>query len=316
MTLPRGGPPPVDRQPPPGLTPRVRGTALAVGGILVLSPDTLLIRLVDLDPWTIVFGRGVLTSLGMLGIVTLMARRARMRVRTILLSVGWAGVLVACIAATADLLFVVSIANTHVANTLVIFAAAPLLAAVFSRIILAERVRIETWVASSVALIAIAAIFSRSLGGAALLGDGTALAATVLLAINLTIVRRNRHISMLPALVLKGVIAAVAVAPFADPSSIRGSDAAFLALNGLVVIPLAISMLMVAPRLIPAPDVALIHLLETGLGPLWVWMALGEVPPATTVVAGGALLATLAVHSWLQIRKEPRTPTGVIPRGG
>lgn len=302
MTLPRGEPPHIE----PTTTvanPRVRGTLLAVGGVLVLSPDTLLIRLIDLDPPTIVFARGVLTSLGVLLLVTISARWTRVTTWQAVRSIGRWGIVVACVSSAADLLFVVSLANTHVANTLVIFAAAPLLAAGLSRAVLKEPVRLETWMASFVALVAIAVIFSTSLGQAALVGDGTALAATALMATNLTLVRHHRHINMIPALILKGLIGAVVLAPFADLGGMTGMDAFYLTLDGFVIIPMAISMLMVAPRLIPAPDVALIHLLETGIGPIWVWLALGEVPPATTVAAGMVMLATLAVHSWLQMRR-------------
>jgi drug/metabolite transporter (DMT)-like permease len=279
---------------------RAKGNLLALIGILVVSPDVLLIRLMDLDHWTIAFWRGILTTIGMFAIVAVTARVQRTRLRTLFVSVGLPGVFVCVLVGVNNLLFVVSVTHTHAANTLVILTSTPLFAAAFSRIFLKDRVPPETWAASIVALVAIVLVFSGSLSTGGALGDLAALSAAILVATVLTIIRRYRARSMVPALVGSGAISALAVAALADLSAVTGPEAPLLVVNGLVVIPVSLALLMVAPRYIRAPDVALIFLLETVLGPLWVWVALGEVPPTTTVIGGAILLVTLAVHGWYQ----------------
>jgi drug/metabolite transporter (DMT)-like permease len=295
-----------------GAGERAKGNLLALIGILVVSPDVLLIRLMDLDHWTIAFWRGVLTTIGMCAIVAVTARMQKTRLRTLFVSVGLAGVLVCVLVGVNNLLFVVSVTHTHAADTLVILTSTPLFAAAFSRIFLKDRIPPETWAASIVALGAIALVFSGSLSTGGAGGDLAALSAALLLATVLTIIRRCRARSMLPALVGSGAISALAVAALADLSAVTGPDASLLVINGLVIIPLSLALLMVAPRYIRAPDVALIFLLETVLGPLWVWVALGEVPPTTTIIGGGVLVVTLALHSWYQsVSSRPLATEGV-----
>ena len=278
-----------------------------------MSPDVLLIRLMDLDHWTIAFWRGVLTTIGMLAIVSILARIQRTSLRTLFVSVGLIGLLVGVLSGINNLLFIVSVTHTHAANTLVILTATPLFAAVFSRIFLKDRVPPETWVASVVALVAIAFVFSGSLSTSGSLGDLAALSAAILLATNLTIIRQQRGRLMVPALVGSGAVTALAVAPLADMSAMTGSEAPLLVVNGLVVVPLALALLMVAPRYISAPDTALIYLLETVLGPFWVWVALGEAPPTTTVIGGSVLIVTLALRHWYQNSYRHLATEGASP---
>ena len=68
---------------------------------------------------------------------------------------------------------------------------------------------------------------------------------------------------------------------------------------GSVVLPVPLALITVAPKLIPAAEVSLIMLLETFLGPFWVWIAVGERPAAETFLGGGILVVTLVVHGWM-----------------
>lgn len=99
---------------------------------------------------------------------------------------------------------------------------------------------------------------------------------------------------MVPAMGLGGLLAALQVSFWADPLSVTSADMGYLALSGLLVLPLAFGLLAIAPRFAPAPEVGLITLLETVLGPFWVWLALGEEPGGRAMVGGFIVLAAVA----------------------
>jgi len=100
--------------------------------------------------------------------------------------------------------------------------------------------------------------------------------------------------------------------PWADPMSATASDFGYLAISGFLVLPLGFGFLAVAPRYISGAEVALITLLETVLGPLWVWMALGEVPTGTALIGGAIVIGALAFNSIAMLRLSPaRAPTSI-----
>lgn len=274
---------------------------MATLGVIVLSPDGLILRLVEVDRWSVVFWRGLLMAVALTAFIVLRHRGAAARQAR---AVGRRGLLAAALFAASTVLFVSSITLTTVANTLVIVSAAPLFGAVMSYLFLHERLPLHTWLAILAAVLGILVIFHGSLGGGALVGDLCALGTAFCMAGNLVVIRHARAVSMLPAMALSGVLAAVFVLPLASPLALTMRDAGLLLLLGLIVLPVSFGLITTAPRYIPAPEVSLIMLLEAILGPLWVWLALAEVPGPETFVGGGVVLGTLAVHSSLTLRRR------------
>jgi drug/metabolite transporter (DMT)-like permease len=275
---------------------RLRGLVLALTGVLVLSPDTLLIRLLESERWVILFWRGLLMALT-LGVYFALRDRAAvlMRVRAI----GRLGLLAAAFFAVNSILFVTAVTLTSVANTLVIISAAPLFAAFLSFTFLREYIPVRTWVAVTVALAGIALIFSGSLRTGAWLGDLCALGTACFFAGHLTIVRRARKIDMVPTIAVSGLIVAIVatlLAPAPGPLPVSARDFVLLLLLGLVILPVSFSLIVRAPRFLPVAEVSLIVLLEAILGPLWVWLALGETPASETFLGGALVLGTLITH--------------------
>jgi drug/metabolite transporter (DMT)-like permease len=103
---------------------------------------------------------------------------------------------------------------------------------------------------------------------------------------------------------LGGLVAALLALPLASPLTATASDFRYLAISGLVVLPLGFGLLAVAPRYIPGAEVALITLLEAVLGPLWVWLALGEVPAPAAVLGGSIVIGALAFNSVAMLRSS------------
>lgn len=278
------------------MSSRTRGTLLMVTAVFVLSPDALFISMVRVDPWVLVFWRGLLTACT-LTVAMIGAYGHRGLVDG--LKLGAAGMMAALFFAMSTVSFVLSVRLTSAANTLVILAAMPLFAAILTRIFLGEKVPARTWWAVAVGFLGIAVLFAGSITSGSPVGDLLALLTALMMASNFTIIRRHSHLNMVPAVILSGVLTTLLTVSLSNPFSPGTGDILLLAIMGSVILPIPLVLMTVAPKLIPAAEVSLIMLLETFLGPFWVWLVLSERPPGETVIGGGVLVTTLIVHAIL-----------------
>ena len=90
----------------------------------------------------------------------------------------------------------------------------------------------------------------------------------------------------------------------ADPIAPNAQDFTYLALNGAIIMAMAMALITYGPKLISAPEVSLIMLLETVLGPLWVWWILSEQPPLQTFVGGGLVITAVLINAWVGFRSS------------
>lgn len=275
-----------------------KGVLLVGVGVLVLSPDSLLIRLITVDEGTLLLFRGAFSLLGYLILLQLLTggvvRRGTWAMSRPELAIS--GLMV-----VANVLFVTSIRHANAALALVLIATAPAFTSVFSRVFAGQVVAARTWIASWVVLAGVAAIFVTEPQGGELIGALAAVGASVVLAATL-VVRGSRPVRMLPALALGALLTALVAIPFADPWSVSGSDLAIAALGGLIVLPVSLELIWRGPRYISAPEVSLLLLMEAILGPAWIWLALGDPPTVQAVLAGALILGTLATHAVLTQR--------------
>lgn len=278
------------------LSPHLYGTLITALGVIVLSPDGLLIRLIGADGWTVLFWRGLFFAGSIWGFYILRHGRSSVGLLKVM---GTRGILAASLFSLSTIFFVLAITHTSVANTLVIIATAPLWAAVLSRIFLKEHISALTWIAITICIGGISLIFIGSLGGGNRAGDIYALICAFGLAGQITTVRHARDIDMVPSLGMSGLMVALIAFPFSDPGSVTTEGFAYLALLGFIILPIAFSLITIGPRYIPAPEVSLIMLLESILGPLWVWLILKEVPHSETLIGGALVITTLVLHSTL-----------------
>ncbi len=291
-------------------TPRtlyLRGLALSASGMIILSPDALLIRLItDAQVWDIIFWRTLFmgTSLGLA-----LAVRYRARLLEVARGGGWVLPVSALLMAVSNLSFVGAITHTTVANTLVILATLPLFSAVLGWLLIGERVERRTWVAIAVALAGVAVVFSDSLGGGLWLGDLMAVATAASQGLNLVVLRQAGRRDMTPALCLSGFLAAAVTWPLAEPTAITAHDLGILAILGLGVLPLSLALFISGTRTVPAAEVALLALIETILGPVWAWLGVGETPTAMTFAGGIAVVGAIVANAVLAVRRQADSPT-------
>jgi drug/metabolite transporter (DMT)-like permease len=290
----------------------LKGVALSAGGMLVISPDGLLLRLVEeASHWQVVF----LRALGIfVAITALVLIRYRGRSVGMVRSLGWPGVWAAFGLMGANIGFVMAMLNTTVANALVILACMPLFSAVFGWLLIRERVSRRTWISIAVAIVGIIIIFSGSIGGGNLLGDCIALLTAVCHGFALVQLRRVGNRDTTPVIALGALGAATLALPLAGSLVYTLHDAGVILFQGLLQMPLAIGLFMSGARFIPAAEVALFSLIETVLGPLWAWIGVGEVPGTLAVVGGvivvGAVAANAAVGLLRAKKREPSRHQG------
>jgi drug/metabolite transporter (DMT)-like permease len=222
-------------------------------------------------------------------------------------SVGRAGIAFAACVAVASGSFIVALNHTTVAHVLFIQAMAPVLAALLARGFLGEPVPARTTVAMATAIAGVA-IMVGGPGGGDLVGDGLSLLMALAFAVSIVLSRHRRDVSMAPATCLAQVLLVVAFLPLADLGALTGDDLVALGALGAGQIGLGLAFLTIGARLIPAAQVALISLLEVVLGPLWVWLSIGE-EPTTATLAGGAVVVAAVV---IQARGRP-APARAIP---
>ena len=270
-------------------------------GVLVLSPDTLLLRLAELDVWTGTFWRGFAMGLALTLGIAVVHRRATV---SVFLAMGWAGLGVALLFGSNAILFVVAISNTTVANTLVIYATAPVIAALLSWIFMRERVSLELWLVIFLCCGGIAIVVWDGVGRGTLLGDLAAVFVAVTMAGMFVVLRAARAVNLIPATALGSLVAGLGVLGVASPLDVAWGNAGYVAAMGLVVLPISFALITLGPRHLPAPEVSLLMLVETVLGPFWVWLVLREEPPTFTLIGGAVVLATLGGHSVYQLRRN------------
>lgn len=283
----------------------VKGLTLAVLGILILTPDTVLMRMVGADAWTILFWRGVLMTVGYVG---LLALRYRSGCLAAFAAIGTHGALVTALFALNTILFVVAVATTTVANTLVIMSAAPLFAALIGRVFLGERPPLRTWIAIAIAICGIAVIVGDGLSVGTWMGDLIALAAAVALGAHFVLVRAARPVDMMPAVGLSGLLVAAVALIAADSLALTPVQFGWMALLGLLILPVSFGLLTLAPIYLSAAEVGLVVLLETVLGPLWVWLVLGEEPSGHALIGGAIVITALVMNFVLKRRSLPADP--------
>lgn len=263
--------------------------------MLFLTPDSLLVRLIEAEPWTLLFWRGLLMSAGFS--LFLLGRRLS---PTELGRPGW---LAAGFLAGSTTCFVFSLGHTHVANTLVIIATSPLIAALLSLIILKEKVAWSTQAAIALATCGVVLSLGDGLQKGTLMGELFAAGSALCMACHFTTLRWWKSDRGPLAVWGAGILTALVAWPMSTTLAVPTRDLGWLVLLGLVVLPIAFGLMAVGPRYLPAPEVGLLLLGETVLGPLWVWLILKEQPGSTTLLGGLVVVLTLILHS-LYRRRE------------
>ena len=283
------------------LSDQQKGSFLAFVAVMFITPDSLFIRLSNVDTWGLVFYRGMIPFFTVL-IGMLIVYKSKFF--KMLFNSGYHGVIFITTFSITNITFVVSIQNTNVANTLVMIAMAPMLSAILGAIFLKEIPDRKTWIAIAVTFLAAVYIFYDSLQLGNVYGDILGFITGLGLAINAVTIRSAKKKNLLPAAVVGKLCVAIFAMFFIETYALVDRDLFIVPLMSIMCVAIPFVLVTIAPRFIPAEEVNLFFLLETIIGPFWVWMVIKEQPSIETIQGGMIIILTIAIHSTLKLRKS------------
>lgn len=277
-----------------------KGLLITVFGVLLVVPDSLFVRLIIADPLVIAFWRSA--SSGLIIIFGILIFQGFKGFRNILIMgrMGWLYTLL--IASTAPA-FVIAVSKTSVANVVFILASMPIFSALFSHFFLNERIKLRILLTALGVAFGLSFITIGTAGSdlASWKGDIWALYVSITYAAALTALRKLKAFSMIPAIPLGYIGAAIAISFFLDPF-VGFTENWFLYLGHGFFIALATCLLTIGPRFISSPEVALLILLESVLAPLLVWIVIGEDPGKWALIGGAVVLCSLLISNLIALR--------------
>ena len=283
------------------LNEQQKGSLLAFVAVMFITPDSLFIRLASVDTWSLVFYRGIIPFFTVL-IGMLLIYKANFF--KMLFTSGRHGIIYIITFSITNIAFVVSIQNTNVANTLVMIAMAPMLSAILGAIFLKEMPDSKTWIAIAVTFFAAIYIFYDSLQLGNIFGDLLGLVCALGLAVGAVTIRSAKTKNLVPAAVVGKLLVAIFAIFFIDTYALVGRDLLIVPLMCVMCVAIPFVLVTIAPRFIPAEEVNLFFLLETIIGPIWVWMVIKEQPSLETIQGGIVIILTIAIHSFLKLKKS------------
>ena len=278
-----------------------KGSLLAFIAVMFITPDSLFIRLSNIETWGMLFYRGAIPFVTVLTGLLIFYKSNFLKA---LLNVGYPGIFYVLSFSICNITFIISIQNTNVANTLIMIALAPMLSAILGALFLKEIPDKKTWIAILVTFTAVTYIFYDSIQLGNFIGDIFGLITALGLAINANLVRYAKHKDLVPSAVIGKLCVAVFAFFFVESFELVNDDIIIVPLMCVMCVALPFVLVTIAPRFITAAEVNLFFLLEVILGPIWVWLVIKEQPSLETIQGGIIIILTLAIHSFLSLKKN------------
>ena len=272
----------------------LKGLLIAFFGIVILTPDAVLVRLADSDSWTVLFWRGIFFAAG---IIVILLITYRSKAVNELINIGKGGILIGLLTALGGTSFILAIHYTSIAKTLIIISISPIMVAIVSLIMLKEKPALYTWLSMILVFIGIYIVMSGDTSGMNLMGNLFALAAVVIGGFSFTLLRKYKNVNMVPAMAVNGIAIALIGFVFADSLVLSSQSMLYILASG-VVLAVSFSLITIAPQYIPAPEVAMFFPLGTVLGILMAWIVVKEQPPSNALIGGSIVIVTLFCHAW------------------
>ena len=282
------------------LTDQQKGSLLAFTAVFLITPDSLFIRLSNIETWGLLFYRGAIPFVTVL-LGLLMVYKTNFF--KLLFSMGRPGIFYAVTFSITNITFLISIQNTNVANTLIMIAMAPMLSAVLGAIFLKENPDKKTWIAILITFLAAIYIFYDSIQLGNILGDIFGFVTALGLAIGAVIIRSAKEKNLVPSAMIGKLLVAVFALFFVKDFELIHTDIFIVPLMCILCVAIPFVLVTIAPRFITAAEVNLFFLLETIFGPIWVWLVIKEQPSLETIIGGIIIILTLAIHSSLALKK-------------
>ncbi|MDB4081606.1 DMT family transporter [Candidatus Pelagibacter sp.] len=283
------------------LTSQQKGSLLAFIAVMFITPDSIFIRLSNIETWGMLFYRGAIPFVAVLIGLLFFYKNNFLKA---LLGIGYPGIFYVISFSICNITFIISIQNTNVANTLVMIAMAPMLSAILGGIFLKEIPDRKTWLAIIITFLAVAYIFHDSIELGNFYGDIFGLITAFGLACNAVLARFAKDRDLVPSAVIGKLCVALFSLFFVESFALVESDIIIVPLMCIMCVAIPFVLVTIAPRFIPAAEVNLFFLLETIIGPIWVWLVIKEQPSIETIQGGAIIIAVIAIHSFIKLKNS------------
>lgn len=288
---------------------RLRGIALVAGAAALWSTGGAFVRLLETqNSWTTIFWRSASAFAFLLAFIAI-ANRGRFIAQ--FRRLGWPGLLVGACFASASISMVIALSMTSVARLLIILSITPLIAALLGRIFLKEPITRATLAAIAAVVVGMIVMVWGTESQGSLLGDFFALVMAASYAAAIVTSRRHPQIGMMPGACVGAACAALVSLPFAEPLAVSAHDLPIMLAFGAIQLGGAMALFVTGVRLIPAALSALLAMIESILGPVWVWLLFGEQPAATVLIGGAIVILSVAAKTIRDSRQAIPEPPAV-----
>ena len=286
----------------------IAGVLLSLTGAFLFSFDTVLIRLASISSWDVALWRGLFV---IIPISTILFITEKTTVFTKIKQQGFPLILSGVMWGVSGIFFVTAVKNTIAANVLVMISLAPFFAAIAGYIILREKIKRETLLLIILCALGVFIIFYGDIGRGTLFGNVMGLLVPMTTGTNLAWMRKHKNISRVGVVIIGGFTTAFISFFFAAPVVIPPAKSLiYLALLGLIVVPFAQLFLSIGTRSLPASRVAIMMMFETVLGPVWVWLFIGEIPPFKTFLGGILIITGVTLNSFQSMTQKTEVENG------
>jgi len=283
------------------LTNQQKGSLLAFTAVMFITPDSLFIRLAHIDTWGLLFYRGAIPFVAVLLGLLVVYKKNFFK---LFFSMGYPGIVYTITFSVTNITFIISIQNTNVANTLIMIAMAPMLSAILGALFLKENPDKKTWTTIFITFLAVAYIFYDSIQLGNFFGDIFGFITALGLAIGAVVIRSAKDRNLVPSAAIGKLLVAVFALFFIENFKLIETDIYIVPLMCILCVAIPFVLVTIAPRFITAAEVNLFFLLETILGPIWVWLVIKEQPSLETIQGGLVIIIAIAIHSYMSLKKN------------
>lgn len=263
-------------------------------GVLLMSLESLLIKLTSITALTFSFYVGIFMFFS---INTILLAQKRQKVLSIYKNDIKPILICGFLFGTSNLFFISAIKTTTVANTVMIFASAPLFSALFAYLIYRQKSKKNIFIASFFIFIGLFIIFSSQLGSGDFIGNIYALICVNLFALSFVILSQYKNANRLAITAGAGLFIVLLSFSLVDNFNVDTNTLYILMLAGIIVSPISRVLMGIGTKNLPASEVSLLMIIETIMAPIWVWLVLKEVPSDSTFIGGSIILLTLFFNS-------------------
>ena len=280
----------------------LKGLLIAFLGVLMLTPDPVLVRLADADTFTILFWRGIFFALGVLVILFATYRKSTFKE---LKNIGRPGIWIGLLSGIGGVTFIAAIQYTSIAKVLVIISTAPMVVAIISWAIINEKPKLFTWISMLIIVTGIYIVMNGDTGTLNVMGSSLAVISIIAGGYSFALTRKYSNVNMVPAMIVNALVVSCVGLAFSS-SFYLPFDSLIYVIAGGILLAIAFSLITLAPRFIPASEVAMFMPLGTILGILSAWLVINEQPSSSSLLGGTIVVLTLFFHAWYSSKLQTK----------